>query len=192
MRRTVLVTFVASLLGLGLGAPPATAASNSSYAGGCNVATTPFSAPVFFVLSVSVVLYSTTPADNPVSATVVCEYYVNGDRIFTGTISGTAVIADAVVGRFDWGSQSDVVTICTIVDFTSDTTPTQSHCSADLYDEVGGVYDTVLDATGSADSVICPVLVSLAPGVPGVLDIDGEGDTDVAGMSFWNCPPYET
>jgi hypothetical protein len=40
------------------------------------------------------------------------------------------------------------------------------------------------------DAILCPILASLAPGVPGVLDIDAEGDVAIAGIPFWDCPPY--
>jgi hypothetical protein len=40
------------------------------------------------------------------------------------------------------------------------------------------------------DGTVCPRLAALAPGVPGVIDIDPTGDTSVAGAPFWDCPPY--
>jgi len=40
------------------------------------------------------------------------------------------------------------------------------------------------------DGILCPILISLAPGVPGVIDINSEGDVAIAGIPFWDCPPY--
>lgn len=40
------------------------------------------------------------------------------------------------------------------------------------------------------DPTICSRLAALAPGVPGVVDVDPTGDTYVAGSLFWDCPPY--
>ena len=41
-----------------------------------------------------------------------------------------------------------------------------------------------------ADEEGCPLFASLAPGVPGVVDVTPEGDVYVAGEFFWDCPPY--
>jgi hypothetical protein len=40
------------------------------------------------------------------------------------------------------------------------------------------------------DPLICGPLASLSPGVPGVIDINSEGDVAIAGEPFWDCPPY--
>lgn len=37
----------------------------------------------------------------------------------------------------------------------------------------------------------CWVLQQLSPGVPGVVDIRTDGDVYLAGIHFWDCPPYE-
>jgi hypothetical protein len=50
------------------------------------------------------------------------------------------------------------------------------------------VHAGVLDPTVS--SVICPTLQSLYPGIPGVVDIDWDGDTTVQPLGpRWDCPP---
>ncbi len=40
------------------------------------------------------------------------------------------------------------------------------------------------------DPTICPALVALAPGVPGVVDIRPDGDVSVNGEHWYDCPPY--
>ena len=45
-------------------------------------------------------------------------------------------------------------------------------------------------AAEAQDPLLCPVLASLSPGVPGVVDINAEGDVSLAGVPFWDCPPY--
>lgn len=40
------------------------------------------------------------------------------------------------------------------------------------------------------DPVVCPAIASLAPGVPGVVDVLPDGDVYVAGEFTWDCPPY--
>jgi hypothetical protein len=42
------------------------------------------------------------------------------------------------------------------------------------------------------DETVCSQLAALAPGVPGVVDIDPTGDTYVEGEFIWDCTPYET
>lgn len=37
----------------------------------------------------------------------------------------------------------------------------------------------------------CPILASLSPGVPGVVDIDSDGDVVVNGWGIYSCPPYD-
>jgi hypothetical protein len=58
----------------------------------------------------------------------------------------------------------------------------------DVTDEVAaallGPADPVLD------SALCPVLATLAPGVPGVVDVGRDGDTTVLGQPVRECPPY--
>ncbi|HWL35250.1 MAG TPA: hypothetical protein VNQ77_03570 [Frankiaceae bacterium] len=40
------------------------------------------------------------------------------------------------------------------------------------------------------DAAVCPVLVAL-PSVPGVVDVEEDGDVHVAGEPLWDCPPYD-
>jgi hypothetical protein len=44
--------------------------------------------------------------------------------------------------------------------------------------------------SAAADPTTCPILASLSPGVPGVVDIDSTGDVSVLGEWVWDCPPY--
>ena len=41
------------------------------------------------------------------------------------------------------------------------------------------------------DPLLCSVLVQLTPGVPGLVDVNDEGDVYLFGVLFWDCPPYE-
>lgn len=38
--------------------------------------------------------------------------------------------------------------------------------------------------------VECAAIAAMTPGIPGVVDIDSEGDVSVAGEPVWDCPPY--
>ena len=55
-----------------------------------------------------------------------------------------------------------------------------------VYNIVGHAFDPV----GEVDPTVCPRLAALAPG-GGPVTIDAEGDVAVAGVPFWDCPPYE-
>lgn len=39
---------------------------------------------------------------------------------------------------------------------------------------------------------VCAAFVALAPGIPGTVDIEPDGDLYVAGEWIWDCPPYFT
>ncbi|HWL37814.1 MAG TPA: hypothetical protein VNQ77_16630 [Frankiaceae bacterium] len=60
---------------------------------------------------------------------------------------------------------------------------------------VSVVVDTLLDLVDLVDQagapVVCPVLASLAPGVPPAVDVRSDGDTYVAGARLLDCPPWE-
>lgn len=43
---------------------------------------------------------------------------------------------------------------------------------------------------GALDRTLCPVFATL-PDVPGVVEFADDGDIDVAGEPFWDCPPYD-
>ena len=43
---------------------------------------------------------------------------------------------------------------------------------------------------GRCDAFVCAHLITLAPGVPGVVDVRPEGDVYIAGAFIWDCPPY--
>ncbi|MDQ1438546.1 MAG: hypothetical protein QOK43_2175 [Acidimicrobiaceae bacterium] len=58
----------------------------------------------------------------------------------------------------------------------------------DISDEL---LDAVVGGGSIVDPVLCPILGSLSPGVPGVVDIDPTGDTSIAGQPTWDCVPYD-
>lgn len=53
----------------------------------------------------------------------------------------------------------------------------------ELFSDVNGVLLLL-------DPLICSVLVELAPGVPGIVDIMSDGDVYIVGEFIWDCPPY--
>ena len=134
-------------------------------------------------------IVSGSPA-NPVS--VRCYFTVDGDeRASTprGEGIGAAVTADYLVVAADPGQDLDLCTEWT------DGGDSGTAC-ADVAgpgqvppQEVIDLLDLIL---AIPDAIVCPVLAALAPGVPGIVDIDSEGDVTAAEPVgwLWDCPPY--
>ena len=138
-----------------------------------------------------------------VSATVTCEIRLNDVVAATASGSGSGVVV--VAGQVSYTSTDfDDVDICTIVDFTSDDTPTTTTCfdipvtqvpphpphnTIELVLELLGPYlDLVF---GYVDPAVCAAFQDQAPGAPPTVVIDDEGDVYLDGSLFWDCPPYE-
>ena len=62
--------------------------------------------------------------------------------------------------------------------------------SSAAFEALQPVVDAASEVTPIIHPLGCPVLASLRGGVPGVIDIDNQGDVAVAGEPVWNCPPY--
>jgi hypothetical protein len=61
-----------------------------------------------------------------------------------------------------------------------------------VYDAVDATVGVLADTIYSNwDPVFCELLVALAPGVPGLVDIAYDGDTRLLGGTVWECPPYD-
>jgi hypothetical protein len=130
--------------------------------------------------------------DDQGTHTLRCYVTVDGaEQATTPVATGTGAVVTAGPVSYDASSWSTVA-VCAEVDGV---TAVCDHTS----DVVQGVFQ-VLDELcqvdlcippWGTDSVVCPILASLAPGVPGVVDINPEGDTTVVGVgAFWDCPPY--
>lgn len=128
-----------------------------------------------------------------------CDVYRNGVFFQTAvTASGTGAASNAV----PWTYQSDpddVMTVCTVVEVNGEphsdcrdltTTPIVPE---PVQQVITFIIDTLNNEVFSKiDPTICPFLATGAPGIPGVIDINEEGDVSIAGDLFWDCPPYET
>jgi hypothetical protein len=51
-------------------------------------------------------------------------------------------------------------------------------------------FETLSCVEPLVDQMVCPVFAAV-PSVPGVLDVEYDGDLHVAGEPFWDCPPYD-
>jgi hypothetical protein len=190
------------------GTQPAHAGDNSQYAGGCvlaaatdenGVVTTPHD--FAGALLGAVVLYSATPTDNPVSATLRCSVKVNGSEVASVESTGTVVVVAGPSQVAFHADHGDTVEVCTKVDF-DDATPTATSCSPatrthvppqEVIDLVNQALRIIEDLKRQVlDPILCPIFRVLAPGLPPVVFITPEGDVYVLNHKVWDCPPYDT
>jgi hypothetical protein len=94
-------------------------------------------------------------------------------------VGASEVILDAPDGASVQVCSHRGVVVCE--DVTTAQLPPQA-----VYD----VLNSLLFVLG-VDAVLCPILGSLAPGVPDLLDIDPSGDVALFGSRIWDCPPYD-
>jgi hypothetical protein len=202
---------------LGLAAPQAHAGSEdySTIKGGCFFDTLNDITPGGLLGGQDVwqgVLYSQTVLVSPtygnvVNASVSCVLKVNGvEQLRVGPQWGSGAVLFAEPLTFT-AAPTDIVSLCTLVDFTSDDTPTVLHCPdtttmqvipqllVELIDFVVGVADyyVLYPANQAIDTTVCSVLRTLAPGA-GPVVIEPGGDVYVGGHDpedfFWDCYPY--
>jgi hypothetical protein len=145
--------------------------------------------------------------------TLRCYVTVDGvERAGTEPGTGVALVVTAGEVSYDAPVTADV-TLCTEVDgvTTSCGTGTPNQIPPqEVIDAIDMVFDAVDDALAPVyslldtcyaygcggpvpdlDTLLCPVFQSLAPGVPGVVDVTSRGDVTIAGVGpFWDCPPY--
>ena len=140
------------------------------------------------------------------AVSIQCVVKVNGAPVAnTGApATGTTVAATAGQVTFTATDQDDVDLCAEWTDGTtsgescSDTTVTQIPPQAviDLLISVFDAIDAILIPIEQTvvDPAVCPVLATLGntvPDVPGVLEINGQGDVFLLGDPFWDCPPYD-
>jgi hypothetical protein len=120
------------------------------------------------------------------------------EQVSTPAGEGTGVVAAA--GPVTYGAADGAaVHVCAETDallpggpdttcWRVNTTRVPPQAAADVVDAVAAA---LLDPVDPAvDGVLCPLLASLAPGIPGVVDVDPDGDTTVLGQVVRECPPY--
>lgn len=165
----------------------AAAASDSAYAGGCRAlfATDLAAGPGRQIgeIDVAVVVYSAgSPSGNPVSAEVTCYFTVNGVRQpgTTVTAEGTTAITGGSVVSFASESPDDDIKLCTIVEYTSDATPTVDDCDQQY-----------LRANIGAAACAAPA-ASGPPGLDGkpIVHVGPDGDVWIGDKRYHDCPPY--
>ena len=140
---------------------------------------------------------------------VYCEVRVNGSPV-AATDPGPSGPVSVTAGPVTYtASDTDNVELCAVYsgpggsgEVCGETTTTQIPPEA-VFDLIDLIFETLLpifeeidriliEVTSIPDFIICPILMAAAPGVPGVVDIEPEGDTSILGEPFWNCPPYDS
>ena len=198
MRRPLLVALVLGLFAVG--SPVAHATPSYHYVGGCGMTvandTTPGSqigGPTQWNGEADIVAVATnenlgTPAATA-SIHVVCDLYINWS--YAGTLltaSGTGVALAAGPTSFV-ASPWDVVHICETVDVHGDV-----HVTCYLATFVPAVpvpvANLVVNVLTVLDPTLCLLLGGAAPGLPGTVDVDPNGDVRVLGDTMYDCPPY--
>jgi hypothetical protein len=198
MRRLPLAALALSLATLT--APAASADPNYHYFGGCGLTVmndttgqlggrTQWNG-VVDIRAVALGANVSLPA--PVSIDVECHLYVNG--VWVGMILdahgfGVALNAAPLSFSADLGS---VVTLCAEIVVGGEIEP-EDCVDAATTQMIPQFVDDVVTAvlTTFVDPTACAILSQLAPGIPGVVDINSEGDVTVLGsIMVTDCPPY--
>lgn len=194
---------------LAVGAPTAHAA-DPTVQGGCRISTVNDTTPGgalggqgVFTGQVNLAAVAVNGDNTPASGTATCTLVINGvpqlPPALSVTSTGVFVGADTV--QFNSNSDSDVIEICTDIP----TTPPTHFCQTltltqvvpqPVVDAIDLVIATLNDnVLSKIDPTLCPLLGSLAPGIPPAIYIDPEGDTYVGGHTInekvWDCPPYD-
>lgn len=194
--RTLTLALAAGAL-LSASAPPALAADDSRHYGNCGFTSSQDATMTqqSGEIHAAVVVYSATHG-NVVNATVTCEIRVDGVPAASASGSGSGVIAFAE--PLSYAAESDqYVELCTIVDYTSDWTPTTVDCPGAMTLEFPPTLEWppqwITDVQNliwyTVDPYVCEALKLAAPGA-GPVAIDGQGDVYLYGELVYDCPPY--
>ena len=187
MNRALLGVLAAGLLAAG--APAASAHDNSQVTSACVI----HQSFNFVVGGFSYYLTGAAATPEAGGGTFWCEIRVDGDTVASSVHThGEHMFASAGPAR-SWASELDLadLEVCTRIDWDDNHTPLEECApAADVLTTANNfLNETILKPT---DVLTCAVLGLLAPGVPGVVDIDPTGDMAVLGIPFWDCPPYQT
>lgn len=180
-------------------AAPAVAGDTSRFVGECDFdAVATGGSDVYNGAARGAIVAVSATHGNLVAAEATCEVRVND--VTVAAVSGRGVGLVPVAGTVSFvAGDVDVVRFCTVVDFLSDTTPTQTRCQGptqtqfppqEWIDLMVYVLDGVTHVLTHLDPVTCAGLALLAPGV-GPLVVDDDGDVSDEYGPLYECPPYE-
>lgn len=183
MNRAILGALAAGLLAVG--APAASAHDNSQVTSACALHQS------FNFVNGGFSYYLTGAAVTPEvgGGTFWCEIRVDGDTVASSVHNHGELVFGSAGPLRGWASTLEAtdLEVCARIDWDDEDTPFEECVPGG--DVLTTVNEEVLKPT---DLLTCSVLIALAPGVPGVVDIDPTGDTVVLGIPFWDCPPYQS
>ncbi len=139
-------------------------------------------------------VYATAVTTSDASGTFHCEIRHYGwPSVYTSPLPGRHVFASTGHAYEYQVEPPDGREVCAHIDWDDGHAPFEECRPA----PPGSVFDPVVDQLNHTvfdpiDPTLCAVLVSQAPGIPGLVDIDPTGDTAVADVPVWDCPPYAT
>lgn len=118
----------------------------------------------------------------------------------TGTMTGTTATLTATTVSYrapdsqsvevctEWTAGSEGGTSCDISVNATAPVPPGTEALFDAFWDLWWGFWSVADPIDPMD---CPILASLSPGVPGIVDVMSDGDVVVLGNWLWDCPPYD-
>ena len=168
---------------------------DSQHIGGCSLTAVPDvdagGSTQLGKIDIEAIVFSATPADNPVTAKITCYVLVNGH--FNGrpgsvrndvTAIGTVVVVGGALVSFESEHLFDLVQICQDIDYHADGSVETSECfMADKYEIPPPIVWEIVDP------LVCPIIAMAAPGA-GSMYINSQGDVWVDGEGFFDCPAY--
>jgi len=134
---------------------------------------------------------STTAGEN---VSIRCYVRVDGSEV-SSTATGAGVQAATTTGQVTYtASDTQAVDLCAewTAGWESGVACGRATTTQIPPQEVIDLLNEVAEATAIVDPLLCPLLAAAAPGLPGVAEINGEGDVFVIGDKVWDCPPYES
>jgi hypothetical protein len=129
--------------------------------------------------------------DDQDTHTLRCYVTVDGvEQSSTPTASGRTLVTTKGPVTYTAGWDT-VVALCTEVDDLASCVASDSVPPQKVVDFIAELLCCDPGPFPPSDSLVCPALSRLAPGVPGVVDVNSEGDVTLVGVGpFWDCPPY--
>jgi hypothetical protein len=209
MKKLLMLAAVTGMLAVGA---PTAQAEHTGYRGGCAFTTINDTTPDgqlggqnTWNGEVDVLVIATDAADTPAALPISaeCELFINGVSqgiVATATQPGVGFAVGGGTIQFT-AETTDVVTLCdnVVVDGEPHVgcgdavfTPIVPQPVIDLLDQLFALL-TELEIL-LVDPIVCPIhllMFQVGFGVPGVFDVNEQGDVFLFGDPFWDCPPYD-
>jgi hypothetical protein len=132
--------------------------------------------------------------DDSATHSLRCEVRLNG-VVQASSIEATGEGFITTEGTVDYFAEAGAFEeICVVIDnrdYSCESTAPGQSLPQEVTDAIDRIFVIIAGLERTADTLICPVLGTLSPGIAGVIDITPEGDATIIGFGpFWDCPPY--